>query len=353
MIHDRIRRARVLRGMTLDELARQVGDITKQGLSKFEQGEAVPNSTRLLQLAKALKVKPEYFFRSQTVELAPVEFRRRAKMPQKRQHQVAELMRDHLERYVALEGCFEVEERVVPALLGRGLFPVASAEEAERAAGLLRERLGIGGDAIAHLTELLEEHGIKVVLLEGPEDFDGALAVTLDQQHVLIALNSGRAGERLRFTAAHELGHWVMALPQDLPEKDVESWCHRFAGALLYPGDRVRQDFGVHARHRVFPAELLNAKRRYGISMAAVLRRLKDLDLLTGTGFTHAHIEFGQRGWRTQEPEPLQPERPRRFESLVYRGLAEDLFTSSRAAEFMQRRIDDLDPGLRRLPEPA
>ncbi len=54
MIHDRIRRARLLRGLSLDAVAQRVGDISKQGLSKFEKGIAKPNSTRLLQLAKAL-----------------------------------------------------------------------------------------------------------------------------------------------------------------------------------------------------------------------------------------------------------------------------------------------------------
>lgn len=62
MINDRIRRARLLRGLSLEALASQLGDITKQGLSKYEKGLSAPNSQRLLQLAKALEVSPEYFF---------------------------------------------------------------------------------------------------------------------------------------------------------------------------------------------------------------------------------------------------------------------------------------------------
>jgi hypothetical protein len=31
---------------------------------------------------------------------------------------------------------------------------------------------------------LLEDHGIKVALLDGPEDFDGACAATHDEHHV-------------------------------------------------------------------------------------------------------------------------------------------------------------------------
>ena len=46
------------------------------------------------------------------------------------------------------------------------------------------------------------------------------------------------------------------------------------------------------------------------------------------------------------EPEPMRAEEPRRFESLVFWGLAEDLFSPSRAAEFLQRPIDQLEPAL-------
>ena len=352
MIHDRIRRARVLRGLSLEVLAQRLGDITKQGLNKFEKGESLPNSTRILQLSKALDVKPEYFFRADAIELAPLEFRKLAKMPKYRQQQVAEQMREHLERYVALERCFDAIDGVVQQLPPRSL-PVRSIGDAELAAQRLRDRLQIGSDAVAHLTELLEEHGIKVALLDGVDDFDGACAATDDEQHVLIALNRNRPGERMRFTAAHELGHWVMAFPEDMAEADRETACHRFAGAFLYPADRVLVDFGSHKRSRVYAAELLNAKRRYGVSMQVALRRLKDLHLLTDAGYSHAFIEFSRNGWRSAEPEPLLAERPRRFESLVFRGLASDLFSPSRAAEFMQCRVDELDPTLSRLPEPA
>lgn len=349
MIHDRIRRARVLRGLSLEELAKSLGDITKQGLSKFEKGENQPNSTRILQLAKALNVKPEYFFRSNVVELAPLEFRKLAKMPNYRQQQVAEQMREHLERYVALESCFDVSEGVVMRQLAPRTLPIHTVDEAELAAQRLRDRLQIGNDAIANLTDLLEEHDIKVALLNDVEDFDGACAATHDEQHVLIALNRNRAGERMRFTAAHELGHWVMAFPEGMKESDRESACHRFAGAFLYPSDGVKQDFGAHKRYRVHLAELLNAKRRWGVSMQVALRRLKDLQLVTDAGFKSTSIEFSRRGWRSAEPEPLSSEQPRRFESLVFRGLATDIFTTSRAAEFMQCGIEELDPTLSRL----
>ena len=106
-INERIRRARISRGLSLDDVAKKMGDITKQALSKFESGKMTPNSARILKLARALEVKPEYFFRKETVSLAPLEFRKLAKMPLYRQAQVSELMHDHLERYLSLEMCFD------------------------------------------------------------------------------------------------------------------------------------------------------------------------------------------------------------------------------------------------------
>lgn len=349
MIHEQIRRARLLRGLSLEAVAQSLGDISKQALNKFEKGGPPPNSTRLLQLAKALSVKPEYFFRPEGVLLAALEFRKLARMPQKRQDQVGEQMRDHLERYVSLERCFELGGQVQAALQAPRAFVVNDPSEAESAAEQLRTQWAIGGDAIAHLTELLEEHGIKVALLDDRDGFDGACAASHDESHVLIALNRSRPGERVRFTAAHELGHWVMALPTDMPEKNKEACCHRFAGAFLYPRQRVEADFGTHRRSRVLPIELLNAKRRYGVSMGVALRRLKDLQLISDAGYQGMNIQFATSGWKKAEPEPLLAEQPRRFESLVYRALAEDLISPARAAELLQCAAAELDPGLARL----
>lgn len=345
MIHDRIRRARMLRGMSLEALSQRLGDITKQGLSKLEKGLIAPNSTRLLQLADALDVSPEYFFRAEPMALAPLEFRKLAKMPKYLQQQVEEQIREHLERYIDLEMYFDPADIATPSTPCQH-YPVSSFEEAEGAAEQLRERWQIGSDAISNLTELLEENGIKVALLNGPDDFDGACAATEDNQHVLIALNINRPGERMRFTAAHELGHWVMRLPDEMPEKEKESCCHRFAGAFLYPRVRVKADFGAHQRTEVHPQELLIAKRQYGISMQASMHRLKDLALLSADGYKKLAIQFSVRGWRRAEPEPLDCKPPQRFESLVYWGLAEGLFTNSRAAELLNRAVGSLDRDL-------
>ena len=243
-------------------------------------------------------------------------------------------MRDHLERYVSLERSLDID--VSSKLLPPHSIPVTSPQQAEQAAAEVRRQWAIGSDAIANLTDLLENFGFKVVLLNVSEDFDGACAASIDHKNVLLALNGDRPGDRMRFTAAHELGHWAMAFPDAMAEKDRERCCHRFAAAFLFPADQVHLEFGDQRRQRVHVQEILNAKQSYGVSMNMIIYRLKDLGLIGQSDYQKLFIDFGQRGWRKKEPNALPPERPRRFESLVYRGLAEEIFTLSRAAELLQ-----------------
>lgn len=333
-ISERLHRARIARGLSLEELAHLVGDISKQALSKLENGKMTPNSARLIKLSKALGIKPEYFFRNESIRLAPLEFRKLAKMPAYRQAQVREQMHDHLERYIALEDSFV--EPVAIQVIQCGAIEVNSIEDAERAAEQLRAAWNTGADAIANLVDLLEAHGIKVVLLDVCEDFDGACGASENGRHVLISLNASRPGERMRFTAAHELGHWVMKLPDTMSEKLKEHCCHRFAGAFLFPANQVRAEFGDHQRSRIVPQELYNVKKSYGVSMQGIVRRLKDLGLLSESGYKQISFFFSTQGWRKDEPGKLPSERPTRFESLALRALAEESITKSRAAEFLQ-----------------
>ena len=137
-----------------------------------------------------------------------------------------------------------------------------------------------------------------------------------------------------------------MKLPEAMAEKDKEHCCHRFAGAFLFPADQVRAEFGAHQRSRIHPQELYNAKKSYGVSMQGIVRRLKDLDLLSDAGYKQICFFFSTKGWRKDEPGKLPAERPTRFESLAYRALAEELITKSRAAEFLQIPLSKIDASL-------
>ena len=64
----RIRSARKLKGLTLQNVADELG-VTKQMISKYEKGSSIPSSSKLILLAKLFNQKVDYFFRSFQIEL--------------------------------------------------------------------------------------------------------------------------------------------------------------------------------------------------------------------------------------------------------------------------------------------
>lgn len=343
MLHDRLRRARVLKNLSLQQVADQLGDISKQALSKYEQGKDAPNSTRLIQLADVLEVNPEYFFRSDSVELGEVDFRKHSAFGKKQQEAVKEQVREHLERYLAAEDLFETEHAADGFAQWRECFPVSHVDDIEKAAEDLRKGWHLGTNPIANLTETLEENGIKVVGLTAHEKFDGLCAVVNDGADAVIVSNIERPGERQRFNLAHELGHLVMDMPESIHgTRDEENWCHRFAGAFLFPASQVRETFGS-SRRRVLFKEFLLAKEEWGISIQALLRRLYDLGIVQ-QGFYQSTFRFwSSKGYRKDEPEPLDPENSYRLRQIVYRALAEGLVTPSRAAELLGVGLGEIE----------
>ena len=60
-VGERIRKRRILQAMTLRELGERIG-ITPQQIQKYEEGQESVEASRLVALARALGVQPQYFF---------------------------------------------------------------------------------------------------------------------------------------------------------------------------------------------------------------------------------------------------------------------------------------------------
>ena len=64
-IAKRLRQARLMKKLSLDELSGQMGKyrVSKQALSKYESGEVTPTDETLYHIATVLKMDIEYFYR--------------------------------------------------------------------------------------------------------------------------------------------------------------------------------------------------------------------------------------------------------------------------------------------------
>jgi hypothetical protein len=76
--------------------------------------------------------------------------------------------------------------------------------------------------------------------------------------------------------------------------------------------------------------------------MQGWMHRAKDLGILPDTRYREMARFFSMRGWRKKEPcEEYPREEPKLFEQLVFRALAEDLISESKAAELMKKSLTE------------
>ncbi len=355
MIGTRIKLARKKAGYSLRGLAEVLGGkVSAQAIGKYERGEMAPSSDVLLALSKALGVTVAYLMNSQGIELTSVDFRTKASTTGKDRARVETEVIEWVERYLQVEGILELDGTHWKKPFEQ-LEVISSVEEAEDIANRVRDHWKLGCDPIPNMTELLEEKGLKVLIVDLPERVSGFTCLVARRGDLaplpVIVVNKKCSLERRRLTLAHELCHRLID-PQRLSEKDEEYAANRFAGAFLMPRSHLEKEVGKH-RNSLGYRELISLKRIYRVSGAALLVRLRDIGIISGSVLTYM-FQSVARTWRTNEPEELEPkdkrgeyEKPRRFERLCYRALAEDLISLSKAAELLHCSIEKVEAGLK------
>lgn len=339
---ERLRQARAMRGWSLRALADRLGGrVSHTTLNQLEKGLKVPGSEILLALVECLGQEPDFFFRPVAVRLEGIDFRKKSTLGKKEINKVREEAAAHFERYLELEEL--CEERTTFRNPVRHPH-VANEQDAERAAMELRASWCLGHDPIPNVLELLEQNGVKVHLLDGPDTFFGfsGMADTIP----VVVLNRRQPGDRMRLTALHELGHLVLEIAEGLNE---ETSCHRFAGSMLFPTDACRAELHGPRSTVSFP-ELLSLKKRWGMSMAAIGKRAQQAGILSDANYTAFARVLSARGWRTNEPGDVLAESVCRFERLLFRALSEGYISLSKGAELSGRSMDDLRKSLQGLP---
>jgi Zn-dependent peptidase ImmA (M78 family) len=353
MIGERVKLARSAAGLSLRDLQARIGNrVSAQAIGKYERNEDMPSSGVLIALGDALGVSLDYLAGDREMVLEGVDFRKKQITRKKEQAQIAAKTLHVIERYVILEEILGLpsaewdQPREAP-------YPIREIADADRAARSLREYWDLGIDPIPNLVDLLEERGIKVVVVDSAVNIDG-LAANVRRPGKspvrIIVIRKGLHGERQRFSLAHELGHVVMEAGGD--DKFREKAAHRFAGAFLMPAEVLWSKVGKH-RSSIGWSELFALKELLGASVQAIAYRCRDLGIFPAALWQRLFREFSRLGFRTPpgyEPNHLKEEEPRRFERLCYRALAENAISEAKAAELLGITVRELNG---RMEEPA
>ncbi len=337
MIGERIERARNAAGLSLRELGHILG-ISHTAVRKYEKENLMPSSKQLLQLAKAVGVRTDYFFRPVEVKIEGIEYRKRSNITQKVLKRITSDVYEQAERWEELLGLYPQQPIPDFALLDELPAIVADGEAIESIAEQMRHAWELGLNPISDLIDTLESRGIMVIVspIDAGKKFDG-LAGTIGDKPIVV-VSAEWSGDRQRFTLAHELGHLVLhgRLPEGMKE---EAACNHFAGAFLLPKSAVLDAFGSH-RRAIDLNELSMLKEEFGLSMSSILYRVAQCGVKSDSYRKHMLIFFSQKGWCKNEPGmPYPAEKTWLFLRLVYRAFSEEYIGESKAAELLGKSL--------------
>jgi len=330
-----------MRGISLEKLAHSLAaPVSKQAINKYEKGQMKPDSSVLIALANALDMKIDYFFRPFTVEVDKVEFRKKSGFTEKMANAVKERVREELERYLEIE---QIAGSQVRFTLPRKV--VRTLEEAKAFAGEIRQILALGNDGISNVIEVLEDNGIKVIELAENKGFDG-LSGFANEEIPLIVVNGSFPTERKRFTALHELGHLLLDIPANISPKEIESLCNAFASEMLLPAVVLKSKLG-NVRHDISLSELTDIQRQFGISVDDIMASLQELGVITDNRYTVFQKKNTMADFRALvEKSRVELEKSGRFARMVYRALADEMISYSKAAVLLNTTVDNIRTNL-------
>ncbi len=329
---ERLRILRLSRDMSLDDLADATGVIvSKQMLSRYERGLSAPTPRVVTALAKALGVPVSRLLESPKVNVEPVAYRKRASLKKGDEHRITSLLTTELELRVRLQEANGFAPPKLPILK----ISAKSVDEAEGAAERIRDEWDLGEAPIMSLVDEMESRLVHVIEVDAPPTFDGLSLVAYDERRkpiaVAAAIRKGISGDRQRLSLAHELGHILLLLGDDV---DEEKAAYRFAGALLAPAEALRREVGAR-RSAVDLKELALLKQRYRMSLQALVFRLRELAIISDNHAKDWFIQIRARGWGKVEPWEVAHEEPTWIKRNVHRAMAEGVLRRDEAKEML------------------
>lgn len=308
----RLTLARKRRQLTKKELADRA-KLTAVTLTRLEAGDTPePNSETVRAIAQALGYPTDFFYLNDCEELRTdaVSFRSLSSLTARQRDAALAAGAIAFELHDWVSEKFELPK---PQLIDlRDEDPMAGAEA-------LRSHWGIGSRPIEHMVKLLESKGVRIFALsEQHKHVDAFSCWRGDIPFVF--LNTFKSAERSRFDAAHELGHLVLHIHGATNgNRDVERDADMFASAFLISrGDLIGNLARVNSL-----TQLVAAKRRWGVSVAALARTAFDTKLISDWHYRDLCKQMSHMGYRTVEPHGLPRER-----SVLWKMVFEELWKS-------------------------
>ncbi|PAC82350.1 hypothetical protein CHI05_07515 [Bacillus sp. 7788] len=301
---NRLREGRIYRGLTITDLADKLG-VSKQMISKYENGKSSPSFESVLKLIDVLKFPKDYFYQEGiNVKTGNTYFKSLLSTGKKER----EMQNDRV-KYLTVIRHFMEEYIDFPAL-NLPKFDYDVPLDIEEVAMKVREHWGLGSEPIRNMVGLLEENGFVVTSINTSTnsiDAFGSNQIIEDKEYYTIVLGSDkRSFYRRQFTAAHELAHKILHDPElntyEISKeefKKIEEEANEFASAFLLPKDAFFKDVSLHRTDLNYYKHL---KKKWCVSISAMIVRAHRLGVITPNQYQYLQRQISRNNWRLNEP---------------------------------------------------
>lgn len=285
--------ARIYRGKTVDQLAKEV-NINKKDIIAFEENKYKPTPENTMKLSNNLQFPREYFFKNENIKVT-VEgshFNPQSTIPRNEEISYREKLIMTHKIYTFMQGYIKFPELNLPDNLNRN-------DDIEEMATKTRRYWGLGDGAIGNMVSLLESNG---VLLSGINiDRKGASPYTqkqsLNKEYLyVIALGNDKKSATIRnYDLAYELAY-IISNELNIPSKKFNA--DEFACAFLLPKDAFLDDLSN-------PNELdfyIEMKTKWLVPISIMIFRAYTLGVINYKKYNFLMNEMNKKGWLKKEP---------------------------------------------------
>lgn len=327
---ERLKKARIYRGLTVAELAERVG-CQRQTLSMYEISKSQPtDKTVIARLAQELDFPVKYFYESSNASASGTVYFRSLLTTNKKYRSEQIVKMDYLSQIYSLLQDYVVFPEFTPLDLPNNAMP-------EQAAYALRDAWGLGRDPIDNIISITEQHGILVTSFSTSTNdvdaFSQFIEVDNTSTYIIAYSNNKTSAARIHFDIAHELGHICLhEWSEDIEEISKEQFKSRereandFAAAFLLPEETFKKDAENGPQTITYYKQL---KKKWKVSIAAMIRRAEKLGVMTTDEYQYLIRMMQRRGMRKEEPldDVLTTASPALLKTSVIMLLQENVFT--------------------------
>lgn len=348
-IANRLKEARLSAGLTQDELADQMG-IPRPSLTNMELGKRRIEINELVRIARILK-QPLGWFLEPAAPESGLDVLARARAVEERDAAIIRATEFRVREYHELRRLLALpQESSIPRLPSVVSTKAAAVAQGWEAARKVRMVLAMGEQPVDRMCDVLMQQGVQVVVFHAPDSaMDGFAAPSRDLGDI-VAVNTARTRERMRFTAAHELGHLVMdtdsagdILTSSMADQasPIETRANAFAAEFLIPAPSLERSLRLRGKGQhtgtITHDDIEYLRRMYSVSFDALCWRLKDLGYLSREECL-AYLELASHDAQPDAP----PEPDAGPLDLVIRGLAlqayeRELISEGKLSEYLRK----------------